>query len=100
MMRSLRTYFKQENEMHERERAQHNIEDAALIEREFMEAKAVSNAWNAESAALRELRLHKERIEREDSILYELDKKREKDEAARKLTDELVRKEMVRNIHL
>lgn len=92
-MRSLRAFFREETLLREQKLAAVSASDED--DREFEKMKAMADAWNAEIAKTREVRLAKLREERETYILSQLDEKREMDKMARQRADEIIRKEMV-----
>lgn len=92
-MRSIKEHFKQENELREQKEAsvQVSVED----DEDFKKIETLNDAWNAEIAKLREVRVKKEKEKREVYILSRLDAKKEREEKLRQHANELVRKEMV-----
>lgn len=94
-MRSLKEHFAKENVMREQKEAAQIV--TADFDGVFEAAKALNDAWNAEVAKGREIRLKKEKEERETYILSRLDLKKEREDKARRRADEMVRKEMVCN---
>lgn len=93
MFRSLQEHFRQENLLREQREAAIGV--SGIDDQDFVYKKALNDAWNAEVAITREIRLKKENAEREEYILSRLDAKKERDDKARQRTDDLVRKEMV-----
>lgn len=95
-MRSIRTYFIEENERKKNiTSADHIFTTPEQEELEFIQNKKLNDMWNSEISKVRNDRIAKENAEKHNLIMERLLAKELREEEAKKQIEAIVRKELV-----